>query len=599
MNVPENDTNVAAAKGAEPKVAADQETESKPEEEKTAQPNQEQPAETQSEAVQSKPEEDKKGDAEKPSETEKEAVDASNSQAVKNEISEQGKPEPETVKTEEAGANANDNDADPTESSQIPTPTASLRGGMKARRGRGGRGAMKRGGGSGRGRGGMRGSKLAKSEQDLKHAETKSSKSRRGRGGGKAGRSKGSSLSKLMDDANALETSTASPPKSQPLADTTAASATSTAAASAPTTKPTAPTQKQAKEKKEKAKDTKKAAPPKKSSGGLWGWITGGPKQPSYTAGQKEEYVDPKTGEKKMRTNINIEQYAQVKPVFNEETGKYEFRDAKGNLIDDGDDGEESSDDELPPTMRGRARKPPAKAKASNSEEKVSSEEKDIKKLSPAPTQQQPVRATPATTAPLNAAETNDLRREIMKLKRENAMLRQQLAPSAKLKSNADDMKYDSSANLDELDVMQRRVLDRLDQNHRILRYLHNWADNLPQMLNTSIPAHLVEFNKQNGFGSAAGSSSSFSIFGVSILHIILLVLLLTLGLVFWDSQSIEHNDMDIVNSMIQFMSDLYVVCHGYIPPSLHQYETVVVEFAEIAMNKTTVLTQHLMDSIR
>merc|ERR1712154_160762 len=44
-----------------------------------------------------------------------------------------------------------------------------------------------------------------------------------------------------------------------------------------------------------------------------------------YTAGQKEEYIDPRTGEKKTRTKVDLAQYTQDQSDWNEELGKYVF----------------------------------------------------------------------------------------------------------------------------------------------------------------------------------------------------------------------------------------------------------------------------------
>ena len=159
-------------------------------------------------------------------------------------------------------------------------------------------------------------------------------------------------------------------------------------------------------------------------------------------------------------------------------------------------------------------------------------------------------------------------------------------------------MKYDDngSGNFDELDIMQKRVMDRLDQNHRILRYLHNWADNFPDVLKTQIPNHLIEFNKQNNLYSNQSSASSFSIFGLSMIHI-LLILMLTLCILFWDSNM--NQDINIFNAGIEFLTDLYVIFHGYIPPSLQPYENIIAEFAQNTVNQTTLLTQNLLNSIK
>merc|ERR1712129_346118 len=122
----------------------------------------------------------------------------------------------------------------------------------------------------------------------------------------------------------------------------------------------TKPTKALKTEKKIESKKPITTSPAKKSwFGSLFGSST---KQPSYHGSKVEKYIDPKTGEEKVRYNTDIDQYTQVKQTWCEETQRWIFDD--GEAADD-----ESSDDDALPTLKKRTKPKP--------QPKVQSEEKE------------------------------------------------------------------------------------------------------------------------------------------------------------------------------------------------------------------------------
>merc|ERR1712039_127524 len=186
-------------------------------------------------------------------------------------------------------------------------------------------------------------------------------------------------------------------------------------------------------------------------------------------------------------------------------------------------------------------------------------------------------------------------RKEISKLKKENQALKRQLSPMSSHINNVANASANIGYDALEMDIMQRRVMDRLDQNHRILRYLHEWSDNLPlQMLKN---ANSEWMHRNVDMIGAAGNASSNTFLGISLFHI-LLIIMLTLCLVFWDTNNIHSNDADIFNASLQFCSELYLLARQFIPESLHVYEDVIFEFTQDAINQTSTLTQIIIAAI-
>jgi len=290
------------------------------------------------------------------------------------------------------------------------------------------------------------------------------------------------------------------------------------------------------KEKKEIKKNTK--------SKSWFGGIFGGNqkiKKPVYSSSEKVEYFDEKTGEKKVRHHVKLDQYNQVQAEWNEEAGRYIFNDGEPP------EEEEIDDDELPSFT-------------------IKRKKENIQKI-------QKTQKTQKTE--IVDVDNNDLRKELFEIKRENQSLKKKLNIS-------------EIHSFDELDIMQKKVMDRLDQNHRILRYLHEWTDNVPKL---------------NHFGNGAMHTfdeieSNSSFIGISMFHL-LLIIMLTLCVLFWDSNNSKNANLDIFNSTIQFLYELYLILHRFIPRSLQIYEDVIFQFAQNTMNQTTLLTQNIISAIK
>merc|ERR1712151_891349 len=97
------------------------------------------------------------------------------------------------------------------------------------------------------------------------------------------------------------------------------------------------------KEKKKKKEDKlkKQKEETKRKSSWFGGWM-GSNKKPVYKRGKTVKVVDPKTGDVTTRTDVDIDQFTQAKPVYDEDLDRWVIKDKYGN-IDEGDD--ESSDD--------------------------------------------------------------------------------------------------------------------------------------------------------------------------------------------------------------------------------------------------------------
>merc|ERR1712154_166494 len=140
------------------------------------------------------------------------------------------------------------------------------------------------------------------------------------------------------------------------------------------------------------------------------------------------------------------------------------------------------------------------------------------------------------------------------------------------------------------LDIMEKRVMDRLDQNHRILRYLHEWSDNLP--------LNVLRNHINNAQSSSDFEAEKNSYFGISISSFhILLVVLLTFCLIIWDS---NNQQMDIFNATLQFLNEVYfVIIRQVLPQSVLIYEDVIFQFAQDTINQTNILTQNILSAIK
>merc|ERR1712228_1142551 len=410
----------------------------------------------------------------------------------------------------------------------------------------------RRGSRSSRGRGHARSNKINSKSQPKKQQKPK----------------KSSALSQMMNDMDNLKSNTSKSPSQS---------------TESITKQPKKSIPKKPKTKKEKKPKVAQPQQSKSWFGRLFGSNT---KKPEYKPSTAKTYIDPKTGEERTTYEVNTGQFEQVKQVWNDELQRYDFFDQNGNLLPQDDD-DESDGDSLP------ARRTAIKSKSISSV----SDEQPVKpsKLRPhiRPKQQREEKEdgnsdTQSNTESKEEKETNlsvqSLRKEILKLKKENHALKQQLSP------NAANINYDSL----DMDIMQKRVMDRLDQNHRILRYLHEWSDNMPLGVLRNLNNEWMQKNVVND----DDMSQNRSFFGISMFHI-LLVIMLTLCLVLWDSNNMNNVDMDIFNSTQQFLYELYFIIRQFVPQSLHVYEEFIFQIAQDTINQTTSLTQNIISAIK
>ena len=111
------------------------------------------------------------------------------------------------------------------------------------------------------------------------------------------------------------------------------------------------------------------------------------------------------------------------------------------------------------------------------------------------------------------------LQRKIAKLKHQNETLRRQLGSGAQVQAQAEIESEASSG----------AVMARLEQNHRTLRYLHEWADKrLPDMISQGSHEVLAQLEGKSKSGSSRAGSGW-------LVHVLWLVLL-TVCVLAWDS---------------------------------------------------------------
>jgi len=349
-----------------------------------------------------------------------------------------------------------------------------------------------------------------------------------------------------------------------------------------------------------KKKDKAPAASPQKSGwffSKLWG---GGPKKAVYKPAVKETYIDPKTGEKKVRHKVNLSQF-EVKQKWNPELGKYEFYDANGNVIEDSEP-EEDEDEDLP--AMPRSRRPRSKINTQTSAPKVpasrpiatmKSTSNPMSSATSRVQEEAKENMSRPTSSSLDLTESMEekgiehLQREIRKLKEENLSLKQQLESS----SNPNVAVHGSLSG----GMVSKQVIDRLDQNQRILRYLHQWADQLPAVMNRNSLEMLSEFDLKPRPAASGGSG----LFGASLFHL-MLIMVLTVLLVFWDT-TMAGNTMDdgmnlIDDASIEFAYSLYIMSMGYVPDEMWQHTEVAVGYGQMMMNQTATFTQNLVSKI-
>lgn len=313
---------------------------------------------------------------------------------------------------------------------------------------------------------------------------------------------------------------------------------------------------------------------PKKK--GWFSWFRGGgAKKQVYSAGEKEEYIDPKTGEKKVRTKVDLNQYNQVQSEFNEELGKWVFFDGNGNPLPDEDSDDDA--DEVLPKMRRRPR--PKNESASNPLSSMSRVPEEVKE------NMSGNNSRDATSESMEEKGIEHLQREILKLKEENMSLRQRLQSSSSAHSNLN------------TDNVSKKVMDQLNQNQRILRYLHQWADHLPAVMNRNSLEMLSEFDLK----PRPVSSGSSGLFGVSMLHL-MVIMILTVLLVFWETtmagNNMDDDGMNLIDATIEFAYSLYIMSMGYVPDEMSQQTEVAMGYGQMMMNQTATFTLNLVSKI-
>merc|ERR1712157_58429 len=134
----------------------------------------------------------------------------------------------------------------------------------------------------------------------------------------------------------------------------------------------------------------------------------GSNKKPVYKRGKTVKVVDPKTGDVTTRTDVDIDQFTQAKPVYDEDLDRWVIKDKYGN-IDEGDD--ESSDDDELPAMRMSSIKP---KNIRNEQKEVIRERKNSENMSNASQEEK------------ENVDIDTLQKEIAKLKKENESLKKQ-----------------------------------------------------------------------------------------------------------------------------------------------------------------------------
>jgi len=198
--------------------------------------------------------------------------------------------------------------------------------------------------------------------------------------------------------------------------------------------------------------------------------------------------------------------------------------------------------------------------------------------------------STEMTSESMEEKGIEHLQREIEKLKKENLTLKRQLHQSHPI-AHSSDLTVHSN-----MGIASKQVMDRLDQNHRILRYLHQWADQLPIVMNRNSLEMLSEFDSK----PRPSSSASSGLFGMSLFHL-MLIMMLTVLLVFWDTtmsgNNLDHG-MNLIDATIEFAYSLYIMSIGYVPDEMWEHTEVMMGYGQMMLNQTATLTETLVSKI-
>ena len=106
----------------------------------------------------------------------------------------------------------------------------------------------------------------------------------------------------------------------------------------------------------------------------------------------------------------------------------------------------------------------------------------------------------------------------------------------------------------------------------------------------------LSEFDSKPRPTSSGGSG----LFGVSLFHL-MLIMMLTVLLVFWDTTMAGNNldrDMNLIDATIEFAYSLYLMSVGYVPDEMWEHTEVVAGYGQMMMNQTAAFTQNLVSKI-
>lgn len=312
-----------------------------------------------------------------------------------------------------------------------------------------------------------------------------------------------------------------------------------------------------------------------------------------YRTAKTRKVIDKATGEEKIEYEVDLKQYEQVTQVYDDALQKYVFYDQNGNVLPDVN----SDDDvtEAPPKMKRKRRPkksaappaaaPPRSAPKAEAERQPELKESELRPPAEPKEEGKETLSRPASTHSLSSEEKGGVRgleqlqREVDRLRAENESLKRQLLSSPLPGARS-------------VGLAEEQMLCRLDQNHRLLRYLQQFADGLPAAMRRNALETLSEFESK-----PRAAASGQGLFGVSLFHL-MLIMALTVLLVFWETTMAGNNLSDdgpnVIDSALEFAHSLCVMTGGYLPPGMWEHTATVVGYAQSVLNHTVAITENI-----